>query len=299
LQLQGIINLQTYSRPSILELCLDSISQSYESANLDKLIILQVGNPKVESLVNSFEHEAKSTTVIKVDGKNRSPLQNMNWNRWIAWQHGFEVMGADWILSIEEDVSLHPNTLVFVREIMELMQNQRDFKGINLGSKLHDVNLNGTFSKLRFGLHGCGAAITLKTWEEIKRLGVKNKIDDFPLDVCIEHILKSGFMVTPNLSHYLDYGWFQGTHTNPNSQDPQYREVLSSFNSNINGISGFVHKQVNHGWREDCVEYIKKDNLKFKFRKYLSILWTTHTFQNFYLFMRNYKRRIMRRPQVR
>ena len=150
---KGIINLQTYSRPPLLELCLNSISECSNSIDFEKIIVLQVGNKEVESLVEAFCAKNRNSIIIRVDGQEKSPLQNMNWNRWKAWQHGFDNLGADWILSIEEDVVIHPKSIDFVCEVMIRMSNQKHFRGINLGSKLADPELNCTYSKLRFGLH--------------------------------------------------------------------------------------------------------------------------------------------------
>lgn len=294
----GILNLQTYSRPELLEKCLESISNCHDSAELLKLIVLQTGNRDVENLVRFFESKNRNTLVIEVDGRGKSPLQNMNWNRWVAWERGFDKMFAPWILSIEEDIILHPKSVQFVRNIFEMISNDPKFRGVNLGSKLTDERLNCSYSKLRFGLHGCGAAISARTWREIKRLGIKRKINDFPLDACIEHILKDGFMVTPNLSHYLDFGWYQGTHTDSNPNHPHYLQVRKSYEANTFTCSAFRHEETNHDWREDCVTYLIQDNFKFKTRKYLSLIIATKFWLRTYTHLRKIKRFVFKQAQL-
>lgn len=294
----GIINLQTYSRPSIVELCLNSLSSMTNSLHYTKLIVLQIGNKEVEKLVEDFRKANQDTVIIKVDGIDKSPLQNMNFNRWIAWEKGFGEFGADWMLSVEEDIVIHPSTLLSIESIIEKHLNNPNFKGINLGSKLRDPSLACTYSKLRFGLHGCAAVITSNTWKEICKLGIQRKIDRFPLDAAIEHILKSGYMVTPNLSMYLDYGWFQGTHTNPDPSDTHYQLVKESFESNQRACSAYSHRQVEHAWRIDCVNYSEKDHLRYAVRKFASLLILTSVWQSLYRFMRNSKRFLLRRKRI-
>lgn len=292
--MRGIINLQTYSRPSILKQCLESIENCRESKNYLKLIVLQVGNREVEDLVHSFAKKNPSTEVITVDGFDKSPLENMNWNRWLAWERGFDLLQADWIFSIEEDIVLHPNSIHFVSTQMNAMYHDKRFRGINLGSKLVDPNLACTFSKLRFGLHGCAGAITKETWKEIKALQIERKIKHFPLDSCIEHILKDGYMVTPNLSHYLDYGWFQGTHTDSNPNHEHYIQVEQSYKINPNNCKQYLSFQVDHKWRYDCIAYDRRQNFHHKVRKYSMIFLQTHTWINFYSMMRRVKQGCLR-----
>jgi hypothetical protein len=293
---QGIINLQTYSRPKLLKDCLESIYECEGAKDLTKVIVLQTGNKEVEDLV--YEFADSKTEVMQVDGSGRTPLQNMNWNRWVAWEKGFEELKASWILSIEEDIIIHSKTIKFVSKLFEELSNDKFFRGINLGSKLTDIDLNCTYSKLRFGLHGCGAAISRETWRKIKKLQIDKKIDKFPLDACIEHILKDGYMATPNLSHYLDYGWYQGTHTNSDPNDPHYLSVKESFEVNHGDCAEIRFSQVDHNWRSDCVAFERSDFLRFKLQKYLSLLWMTKFWVLVYKGLRNTKRTFFNQPRL-
>ena len=160
---KGLLNLSTYSRPELLEKCLSSIAEADADANYPKLIVLQKGNSEVSRIVKEFAD--KKTQIIEVDGTQRTPLQNMNHNRWLSWKTGFENSDIDWMLSVEEDAVIHPSTLYFVEQIYEKYSNRRKFRGINLTSRLSDVGNLGTYSELRFGLHGCGAVITRETWD--------------------------------------------------------------------------------------------------------------------------------------
>lgn len=283
---RGLINLATYSRPELLIRCLKSISSAEGSSNYSKLIVLQTGNMEVFNTV--YEFVDSKTQVIEVNGKLRSPLQNINHNRWLSWQIGFENLDHDWILSVEEDVELHPSSLLFAEKIYEMYRTNPSFRGINLTSRLSDIDNLGTYSELRFGLHGCGAVITRDTWNKFSKYKIEKLLDSEPLDALIEPILKTGFMVTPNLSMLNDFGWFKGTHTSPNSNDIHYVEVSKSFEKNQIPINiEFIRKQVDPKWRSDCLLYRETDNFKFKFRVVILPLIRSQAYKRFYSKLRS------------
>lgn len=288
---KGLINLATYSRPELLAKCLTSISEADASTNYSKLIVLQRGNSEVSRIVKAFEDQ--QTQIIEVDGTQRTPLQNINYNRWLSWKTGFENSDIDWMLSVEEDVVLHPSTLVFIEEIYRKYSNRPKFRGINLASRLSDVENLGTYSELRFGLHGCGAVITRETWNLFVKYDFKNKLDTEPLDALIEPILKTGYMVTPNLSLLEDFGWYKGTHTSSDSTDVHYVEVKKSFRENRLPLDqNFSMKPVNPQWREDCLIYSSKDDLFFRFKLMMVPVLRSHTYRKSYSGLRKFSRKI-------
>lgn len=287
-EFRGLINLSTYSRPTLLRECLKSLYGMDGAELIDKLIIVQMGNIEVETLVESFRDSR--TRVIKVNGSDKSALENMNYNRWLSWKVGFDQLEYDWMLSAEEDVVVHRHSLQFVQSMIDRYHNDKFFRGINLGSKLTEANLQCTYSNLRFGLHGCAGVITRSTWEIIKRLGIERKIKKFPLDACIEHVLKSGFMTTPNLSMYKDFGWFEGTHTSSDSDNPHYRNVAESFLLNNKVCVSYKHFPMIPNWREDCLLYSHKENRKYRIRLYLSLFLNTTPYVKLLTFARNTNR---------
>lgn len=290
---KGLINLATYSRPELLERCLKSIAEAKGSPQFPKLIILQKGNSDVASLVYSFAD--CRTQIVEVSGETRSPLQNINRNRWLSWKIGFDKLDYDWVLSVEEDVVLHPQSILFVEEIYERYKKSRRFRGINLGSRLCDSDYQGTFSELRFGLHGCGAVITKKTWNLISNFNLDKKLERYPLDALIEPILKSGFMVTPNLSLINDFGWDRGTHTSPDFNDPHYVEIRRSYNTNmVSDSRGFTLNPIEPNWRHDCILYNPRDNFSFDINLLLTPILQSRTYRALYKLLRRYSQRIKR-----
>ncbi len=288
---RGLLNLATYSRPELLKKCLSSIANAESSQNYPKLIVLQKGDAEVSRNVNEFADQL--TQVIEVDGTKRTPLQNINHNRWLSWKSGFENSDIDWMLSVEEDVVLHPSTLLFVEQILNKYSGNPKFRGINLASRLSDMENLGTYSELRFGLHGCGAVITRETWDLFNEFEFGDKLETEPLDALIEPILKTGFMVTPNLSLLEDFGWYKGTHTSSDSSDVHYVEISNSFNSNRLPLSHqFQIKSVNPHWRSDCIIYSDADNFYFKVKLFLVPILRSRVYICTYSNLRKLSRKI-------
>ncbi len=288
---RGLLNLATYSRPELLKKCLSSIANAESSQNYPKLIVLQKGDAEVSRNVNEFADQL--TQVIEVDGTKRTPLQNINHNRWLSWKSGFENSDIDWMLSVEEDVVLHPSTLLFVEQILNKYSGNPKFRGINLASRLSDMENLGTYSELRFGLHGCGAVITRETWDLFNKFEFGGKLETEPLDALIEPILKTGFMVTPNLSLLEDFGWYKGTHTSSDSSDVHYVEISNSFNSNRLPLSHqFQIKSVNPHWRSDCIIYSDADNFYFKVKLFLVPILRSRVYTCTYSNLRKLSRKI-------
>lgn len=288
---RGLLNLATYSRPELLKKCLNSIANAESSQNYPKLVVLQKGDAEVSRNVNEFADQL--TQVIEVDGTKRTPLQNINHNRWLSWKSGFENSDIDWMLSVEEDVVLHPSTLLFVEQILNKYSGNPKFRGINLASRLSDMENLGTYSELRFGLHGCGAVITRETWDLFNKFEFGDKLETEPLDALIEPILKTGFMVTPNLSLLEDFGWYKGTHTSSDSSDVHYVEISNSFNSNRLPLSHqFQIKSVNPHWRSDCIIYSDADDFYFKVKLFLVPILRSRVYICTYSNLRKLSRKI-------
>jgi len=297
---RGLLNLATYSRPELLKKCLSSIANAERSQNYPKLIVLQKGDAEVSRIVNEFADQ--HTQIIEVDGTQRTPLQNINQNRWLSWKSGFENSDIDWMLSVEEDVVLHPSTLLFVEQILNKYSGRHQFRGINLASRLSDIENLGTYTELRFGLHGCGAVITRETWDLFTKFEFGDKLDTEPLDALIEPILKTGYMVTPNLSLLEDFGWYKGTHTSSDSTDVHYVEISSSFKANRLSLSHeFKMKSANPQWRSDCIVYIDADDVYFKVKLLLVPILRSRIYTWTYSNLRKLSRKIkslIRKPKT-
>jgi len=227
-----------------------------------KIFVLQLGNVQVEALIHN--NRDSGTEIIEVDGRTRTPLGNMNFNRWLALEKAFEEYACDWVLSIEEDIEVAPETLIFTEEMFAKYKSDSKFRGINLGSILSSDTLVNTYSLQRFGVHGCGSVMTRNTWKKIRKLQIHRTLKEFALDGAIEGIAKSGFMVTPNVTLYLDHGWDSGTHNKSNYEDLHFVLNTESWQTRLKAVpTEFTEMPISIPWRDDCVLYDKKDNLKY------------------------------------
>lgn len=264
----GVINLQTYSRPHLLSKCLSAIYSMEHSMEYDKIVVLQVGNKKVEELV--YEFADNRTQILEVDGRNRTPLQNMNFNRWMALENAFSSPKRKWVFSIEEDVEVSRESLIFIDQVYRTYSTNRKFRGINLGSILSDPELIDTYSLQRFGVHGCGSVLTRKTWSIVKWSGVRSTLNKYPLDSAIEGIAKNGFMVTPNITMYLDNGWDSGTHNQSSGNEPHYVMNRESWKLRTSTFTEYFREYTTPiPWRYDCVLFEPKDNFKYLLKSWL------------------------------
>jgi hypothetical protein len=126
---------------------------------------------------------------------------------------------------------------------------------------LEDPELLNTYSLQRFGVHGCGSVLTRRTWRLAKLSLIKKTIRDFPLDGALESLVKSGFMVSPNITLYLDRGWDSGTHNKHTGEETHYVLNEKSWKTRQSKTTlDFERLDIQIPWRNDCVIYNPKDN---------------------------------------
>lgn len=262
--LKGLILVNVYSRDKEAKLCLNHISKANELLNLPILVVHQIGNKRVSQILKEYRNQIKH--LIEIDGDNLSALENINKNRILGYSIGFDWMNCDWVLAVEEDTLIARDSIFFVEQIMERYHKALLFRGINLGSRQpFQSNLLATYSLLRYGMHGQASAITRKTWEHFDKKVLLEKSASIPFDSQIENYLKLGFMVTPNLSRYIDIGW-NGTHAPKDPNSKYYAELKNSWVKNLevrNNI--YFRKDISHTWREDVEIY--------KFHKFFSRIY--------------------------
>jgi hypothetical protein len=246
----GIILVNTFSREIEVLKCLTHLLEANLRLKLPVVIVHQIGHNKVREVISQFR--SSIDYLIEIDGKNLTPLENINRNRILGYQIGFDWLQADWVLAVEEDVLVSPDTLSFITKMMNIYFNKLFFRGINLGSREPRSSENfKTYSRLRYGLHGQASAITSKTWRHFNCQKLLQKSGTHPFDSQVENYLKHGFMVTPNNSRYLDNGW-NGTHAPKNPDDKYYRELAASWvNFTPLAEDEYIFKNINHSWRQD------------------------------------------------
>lgn len=249
-----VIVIFTYSRAKLLNDCFESLERCNGFDKWHLVVIHQKGDLEVELVIKN--HQKFIETIIEIKSRFKKPLANINYSRIIGTKFAFEVLDADYMLGIEEDTIVSSDALDFIDFAASKYMTNRSFRGVNLGSlepkSEHDIN---GYSKLRFGQHGQAGVINKRTWTYIKRKKLFELNDSVGWDSQIEFFLKSGFMVTPNVSRDLDSGW-GGTHSPDDPMHPHYVAMRESWIGEIQKEKfDYKNIEIDHTWRKDAVRY--------------------------------------------
>jgi hypothetical protein len=244
-QSKGAILLNAFSRPEQIKDCLESLFDANSKANHPVVVVYQKGNKESKKVLNDFGDLI--THQLEIQGLFSSSLPNINFNRVLGYQFCFDWLGADWVLAVEEDVVISPDTVNFIEQVLKIESDKLFFRGINLGSRISSSKDVSTYSRLRFGLHGQCSVLTRKTWNhfQVARL-LKNSIKK-PFDSQIENYLRRGYMATPNRSRFVDSGW-NGTHAPSDPNHEYFRELGESFVNTSDQMTIYSHDQALHWW---------------------------------------------------
>ncbi len=258
------------SRAELLLNCIESVLNSYGNENWEKVLVLQIGYPDVEKVVSM--HENQFDLVLRVKKYYEKTLGNINQNRILGTSICFDLLNSDIVLGIEEDTSIAYDALHFIEEMYEHYQFNKSFRGVNLGSFEPNTEVNRySYSLLRFGLHGQAGALTKNTWKHFSLSHLLQDICNIGWDSRIESYLKTGFLVTPNSSRFLDQGW-GGTHQPTDPDSPYFANQRNSWvGTNPIPIRKYQHKNISHTWRKDARVYKSKESFIYwaKHNKYL------------------------------
>lgn len=275
----GIV-ISTFRRTDQLQLCLSSISENVNYGKANKLFVMQNLNSQAQSIINNFTD--KKTSLISIDGKDRTAIQNINHNYWNGLSILFNFHECDYVLMLEDDTVVSNDVLSFIDYIFAKYSEDKKFRGINLSSIETFPDKNDTFSKLRFGIHGYGWVIPFNTWKRMDNFLNRWLLKGIAFDSLFEHYCKTGFMITPNLSKMKNSGWMNGTHVTESARDFYY-EIEKSFQIGIERNTGKYNlNNINPKFREDCIVYNSRDNLYFNF-KYIVNLLHFIRLRNFYI----------------
>jgi hypothetical protein len=291
---QGAIVLATFSRSKLLKECLKSIYSDPDARLCHKVIVLQTGSLEVEKIVGKYSDE--KTIVVRVDGTGKSPLANITSNYWKGLQVAFDVIGVDWVLELEDDAIISKDTIKFIRYAFGKYGSSYLFRGVNLGS-LEIAKEKGGYSLLRSSFHADSGMMTKLSWKIIKLMRIKNRLMNTPLDWNIEPFWKTGFVVTPNNSKCMNYGWINGTHVEANPNQEHFRKLDRSWKLK-DWTPPYSHKQIQHSWPNADKEFALSQEPKYIIQFMFSIISHSYFYRSTYKKMRNFKRYIMNRDQI-
>jgi hypothetical protein len=247
---RGAVLVVAFNRPNELRKCLSSIV-SQTSLDCPLVVFHQIGNESVKEVLD--EYESKIHKLVSFTRLGETPLENINTNRILGYEYCFGFLKSDWVLGVEDDIELGADALKFVSEMFHLHHKKIFFRGVNLGSYEieEQASLEG-YSKLSYGLHGQAAAVSKRTWQHFSPKKLLNNAKTIPLDGAMENFLKTGYMVTPNRSRYLDNGW-NGTHAPKDPNDSYFKKLRESWvGSEPFFVGTYQLQQMKHRWRSDC-----------------------------------------------
>lgn len=254
------IVVSCFSRADLLDTCLKSITTAEEFELFNLIVVHQVGHQAVSEVLEKYKNEIDFK--LEVNSQLPTPLANINWNRMVSYQIAFESLNSEFALGIEEDVEISSDALDFAIWAHQNYKDKKDYRGVNLGSIAKNGD-SSNYNLLRYGLHGQAGTITKETWHSLPHRLLKKRLLSHPLDGMFESYLKTGFMVTPVRSKYVDRGW-GGTHAPSDPSHKHYANVLDSF------LSGTTLKYLESAysptpnWRTDCRIYQKRLNFIYR-----------------------------------
>ncbi len=259
----GSILVLTFSRAELLHELLESISNLKNRNDVKLIVVRQTGYEEVGKVIEKWRNNIE--VLLEIDGVGNSIPENIGRNRLSGYAVAFDALGSDWVLAVEEDVLLAEDSLLFTKFIVDKFNKKRNFRGINLGSRLpvSDIGKN-SYCKTRYGVYGQGAVMTRKTWRRMQAWKVIEYSRFRHWDAAMESYMKTGLSIAPNNSRYLDRGW-TGTHTPSNPEDPYYLDITNSYVGSIPLASLPNYKQADIGywWRSDLRKFKPWESLYF------------------------------------
>lgn len=257
----GVVVVLAYSRPDLLHNCLSSLFNAARSSEAVKILVLQPGNSRVEKLV--YDHADSTTVVVRSPARGKTPTQRMMGQFWLGIEVALAQPDRDWVMSLEEDSIISEDALVFVDDMHTRYEHSPHFRGVNLGSVETDPSFRGTYSLLRYGFMGQAGALPRRHWVKARRFSAQGRHRYEPFDCEVEAALKTGFMVTPNLSKSMNFGWIDGTHVRDEPSVRAHFDAMQASWDLHDNCGPYRRKDVSHTWRKDAVPFRLHDDARY------------------------------------
>jgi hypothetical protein len=253
------VSIITYRRSHLLDLCLQSLTLAMSKKKYPIYILIQDADPEDMAILKKHKDLITEITHVNKNGKNVEEL--INNNRISAWEIPLIGRGHQYVICLEDDVEVSPDIFEFTEEVLAHNSKTKNFWGINYGSFEKPDGL-GTYSKLNYGIHGPASLVGLESIKKFKLNKLKKFGGAIPWDAWVEPLVKTGFMVTSNVSRYRDNG-NRGTHASLQNDSRYFQKLNESF---VYGLTehatNYFNRDIEHQWRADCSIYKKKGTIK-------------------------------------
>ena len=260
---RGVLLVLAHARSELLDELFESINRISGVEKVSIVVVRQLGIESVSGTLNKWQQLIDFR--VETDGSAGSTAENISRNRLAGYAVSFDSLGADWVLAVEDDVLLASDAVVFTNFVFEKYKSHRNFRAINLGSRLIKSELGvNTYCLTRFGIYGQASVLPRATWQKMRRLEIIELARSGHWDSAMEAFAKTGFCVAPNNSRYLDRGWTGATHMSSNPEDDYYKDIGASFiDHDMSPETCYQRMDLGYSWRADLKKYRSWENFFF------------------------------------
>lgn len=260
------MSIISYNRSLLLDSCLESVARAMGDRKVPIYVVLQDATIQDEMVVEKYKNQISEILLVRSENLNTEEL--INNNRIRAWEIALIKNSHDYVICLEDDVEVSKDIFDFTEQVLEQNVNLTDFRGINYGSFEIDAGA-GTYSRIRYGLHGPASLISQETVRKFKLNKLRKFHGRIAWDSWVEPILKKGFLATSNLSRYRDNG-INGTHTSTGDATNYFRKLNASFEigRHIESVE-IANSDIEHSLRKDCHIYRSQDRFKYSRKLFL------------------------------
>jgi hypothetical protein len=246
------VSIIAYRRSQLLDLCLESLRNAMITELYPVFIIIQDASKDDLDVLGKYEQFISEIVHTSSNGLNVEDL--INRNRILAWELPLIKKGYQHVMCLEDDVEISADIFEFTEKVLEQNSGSKDFWGINYGS-FEKPEETGSYSKLRFGLHGPASLISKRSFEKFQLKTLKKFTGAIAWDGWIDPIVKRGFVVTSNVARYKDNGK-AGTHATAANHSEYFNKLNESFAyGEKRSTTEYRNIDIEHSWRKDCSPY--------------------------------------------
>lgn len=253
------ILLITYNRETKTREVLSNLKITSNIDEYELVVIRQVGNENVKSLIDSIDWIKVHHIPTK---KKESIKQSINYNMHFGLQYCFNTLFAKHVVILEDDIVIGYDFLLFCENIIEKYYFHNQFRAINgFSSEKFDNTEIGNYARFRYGV-GWGWCLTDRVWKNLQNIW--NGKEDTHFDGLIEPFMRAGFVIMPKCSRILNIGWGNDNSHSPKMEDDEiYVKLKNSWvGSNSFPAIEYIEKtNIIYNWRNDCIPYL--DNSSF------------------------------------